>query len=223
MREEDKREFKDVVTAVMDVYGKEMSAPVLRLWWAALEPFSLAEVRHGLTKFVRSPDSGSFPPRPADIIRMIEGTAGDRGMIAWGKVQEAIGRVGGYQSVAFDDPVIHVCIEDMGGWPKLCATESQEMTFRAAEFAKRYRAHAEAGVQRFAPYLTGRHESENRIAGFKAPPPVLIGNPEKALLVIEKGSSAPTLQITRERGNVSQLIAQALAGKVDNSDADKST
>lgn len=196
MLEADKREFVEVLKAVLDLYGKEASAPVLRLWWAALEQFSIEEVRHGLTRFVRSADSGSFAPKPADIIRMIEGSAGDRGMIAWGKVQEAFGRVGGWKSVAFDDPIIHVIIDDMGGWPKLCSTEGDEMPFRSAEFAKRYRAYAERGLERFPPYLTGRHEESNRLHGHPVPPPLLIGDPAKAAKVIEDGSSMPRLQIT---------------------------
>ena len=196
MQEADKRDFADMLKAVLDLYGKEASAPVLRLWWAALEQYSSDEVRHGLTRFVRSADSGTFPPKPADIIRMIEGTSGDRGMIAWGKVQEAFGRVGGWQSVAFDDPVIHAVIEDMGGWPKLCSTEGDEMPFRAADFAKRYRAYAERGLERFPPYLTGRSEADNRLRGYPVQPPMLIGDPVKVSQVIEAGQAMPRLQIT---------------------------
>lgn len=196
MVEADKKEFADVLKAVLDLYGKEASAPVLRLWWAALEQFSIGEVRHGLTRFVRSPDSGSFPPKPADIIRMIEGTSGDRGTLAWSKVQEAFGRVGGWQSVAFDDPIIHAVIEDMGGWPKLCATDKDEMNFRAADFAKRYRTYAELGINRFPAYLSGRHEGDNLLRGHNAPKPILIGDPEKAMQVIQQGQETPRLQIT---------------------------
>lgn len=205
MVEADKREFAEVLKAVLDLYGKEASAPVLRLWWAALEQFSIAEVRHGLTRFVRSADSGTFPPKPADIIRMIEGTSGDRGMLAWAKVQEAFGRVGGWQSVAFDDPIIHACIEDMGGWPKLCGTEGDEMPFRSAEFAKRYRAYAEIGCERFPPYLTGRHEADNRLHGQKVAPPMLIGDPVKCAQVMQAGQTAPRLQIT-SGANIGQLL-----------------
>jgi hypothetical protein len=207
MDDGDKREFADVLKAVLDLYGKEASAPVLRLWWAALNNFSIEEVRHGLTRFVRSADSGTFAPKPADIIRMIEGTSGDRGMLAWSKVQEAFGRVGGWQSVAFDDGIIHACIEDMGGWPKLCSTEGDEMPFRSAEFAKRYRAYAEAGICRFPPYLTGRHEAGNRLHCQKVQPPMLIGDPEKAALVIQAGQDMPRLRITS--GN---MIEQVLTG-----------
>jgi len=197
MVETDKAEFANIVKAVLDMKGKEVSPAVLRLWWAALEEFSIEEVRHGITRYVRSPDSGSFAPMPADIIRMIEGGAGDRGMLAWGKVMEAIKRVGGWQSVCFDDPIIHCVLEDMGGWPKLCSTEGDEMSFRAADFAKRYRAYAERGTpERFAPYLTGRHETSNRIGGFKAPTPMLIGDTQKCAEVMAQGQDGPRTMIT---------------------------
>lgn len=206
MVETDKAEFANIVKAVLDMKGKEVSPAVLRLWWAALEEFSIEEVRHGFTRYVRSPDSGSFAPMPADIIRMIEGSAGDRGMLAWSKVQEALKRVGGWQSVCFDDPIIHCVLEDMGGWPKLCSTESNEMSFRAADFAKRYRAYAERGMPaQYPPYLTGRHETSNRIGGFTPPPPMLIGDPQKCALVLEKGQEGPRLQIT-SAANIGKLL-----------------
>lgn len=207
MFEADKREFAEILRATLDLYGKEASAPVLRLWWASLEKFSIEEVRHGFSRFIQSPDNGSFYPKPADIIRMIEGTAGDRGMIAWGKVQEAIVRVGGYQSVAFDDPIIHACIEDMGGWPKLCTTDRDDMPFRAADFAKRYRAYVERGAEVSVPYLVGRSETENRLNGYKPAPPVLIGDPQKAALLIGQGRDTPRLQITSGK-NLGQLLGE---------------
>ena len=58
MQEGVKRVFRDVMAATLDLYGKTASAPVLRLWWASLEPYTIDEVRHGFTKYVRSPDNG---------------------------------------------------------------------------------------------------------------------------------------------------------------------
>ena len=196
MQDNEKREFRDIVTATMDVYGKETSPDVLRIWWASLQNFSIDEVRSGFSKYVRSTEYGRFAPKPADIITMIEGTTSDRGMIAWEKVREAIGRAGGYRSVCFDDEIIHVVIEGMGGWPTLCATEKEELPFRAAEFAKRYRAHSEAGVPAYPAYLVGRSEASNGMNGFKSDPPLLIGNPEKASAVLAFGSDKPLLRIT---------------------------
>ena len=41
MVETDKAEFANIVKAVLDMKGKEVSPAVLRLWWAALEEFSI--------------------------------------------------------------------------------------------------------------------------------------------------------------------------------------
>lgn len=43
---------------------------------------------------------------------------------AWVKVRMAIREHGAYASIQFDDPVIHSCVEAMGGWPFLCDTET---------------------------------------------------------------------------------------------------
>lgn len=198
MENTDKHEFKSILGAVMDLYGKELSVPLLQLWFSSLQRFSMDEVRAGLSRYVQSADSGSFAPKPADIIRMIEGSAIDRGTLAWGKVIESIRRVGGYQSVCFDDAIIHCVIEDMGGWGKLCATEEIEIHFRAADFAKRYRAYAErGGPDRFSPYLTGRSEEQNRIQGHKTAPPMLVGDQAKCALILEKGRSMPRIDINQ--------------------------
>lgn len=209
MFDTDKREFRDIITATMDVYSKDTSPDVLRIWWAALLNFSIDEVRSGFSKYIRSTEYGRFPPKPADIITMIEGTTSDRGMIAWEKVREAVIRAGSYRSVCFDDPLIHVVIEGMGGWPALCATTKDEMPFRAAEFAKRYRAHSEAGVSEHPAYLVGISESSNSMHGFKSEGPFLIGDATKAAEVMALGSDKPTLRITSGK-KVEELAALAV-------------
>lgn len=197
MFETDKADFRDIMMATMDVYSKDVSKEVLRLWFAALEPYSLAEVRAGFSRYIKSTESGSFPPKPADIIRMIEGSSSDRGMIAWATVHEAIVRVGSYRSVCFDDPIIHLCIEAMGGWVTLCGMSTEDMPFRAADFAKRYRGYAERGAPAdFPAYLVGISEASNGMHGFKCDPPAMVGDQAKAALVMEKGSAAPRLKIT---------------------------
>lgn len=214
MVEEDKRDFASVLRATLDVYGKEASPDVLRIWWAALQDRSIDEVRIGFSRYIRSTDSGTFPPKPADIIRMIDGTSADRGMQAWAKVLEAIQRVGGYRSLAFDDPIIHVVIEAMGGWSGLCVTPKDEMQFRAAEFAKRYRGYAEiGGVETFPAYLVGRSEAQNNLNGFKSEAPVLIGNAEAAAKVVALGSASPRLQITS--GKAASDLAQSVVKAIE--------
>jgi hypothetical protein len=38
-------------------------------------------------------------------------------------------QVGAYQSVVFDDPLIHLVLEDLGGWIKICSTLIKDLIF----------------------------------------------------------------------------------------------
>lgn len=208
MFDADKKPFAEVVRASMDVYGRDVSPDVLRIWWAALQEFSIDEVRTGFSRYIKSTESGTFPPKPADIIRMIEGSSSDRGALAWAKVLEAAQRVGAYRSVCFDDPIIHNVIEAMGGWTAICAMEKDEQPFRSAEFAKRYRTYAETGGAREYPaYLLGIHEATNSLHGYKSQPPMLIGDQDKAGQVMSLGASGKRLQI-RELPNSTGTFLQ---------------
>ncbi|MFO0207809.1 MAG: DUF6475 domain-containing protein, partial [Betaproteobacteria bacterium] len=111
-----------MLSAVAAVYGREITPEVTAIYWAALAPYDLGAVRQAFDRHVRNPDAGQFLPKPADLIRMLGGTTADSAMQAWAKVEKAIRRVGGHESVVFDDALIHRCIDDMGGWVKVCDT-----------------------------------------------------------------------------------------------------
>lgn len=66
--ESDKAEFAEMVTAAMEIHGREPSAMALRLWWRTLDGYSLGDVREAFGSYLSDPDSGRFPPTPAAII-----------------------------------------------------------------------------------------------------------------------------------------------------------
>ena len=51
----------------------------------------------------------------ADILRMMQGTSLDSALSAWAKVDKAVRRVGTYETIVFDDEIIHRVIHDMSG------------------------------------------------------------------------------------------------------------
>jgi hypothetical protein len=130
MRREDYDRFAQMLAAASDLYGKSISGGAMTLWWEALRRYDVADVERAFRAAVSNPESGQFMPKPADIIRAIDGTSGDRSLLAWGKVMDAMRAVGAYNSVAFDDPVIHAVVSDMGGWPKLCREELHRMPWK---------------------------------------------------------------------------------------------
>ncbi len=161
----------------------------MRLYWCALEQFELAEVKAAFQAHLSNPDTGQFMPKPADVMRYVKGGTQTQALQAWSKVANAIRSVGGHASVVFDDPLIHVVIEEMGGWISLCQTLLKDLPFRANEFEKRYAAYVLHPPLHYPKQLTGLIEGQNRMNGYDyaIKPPLLIGDPKRALQVLQNG------------------------------------
>lgn len=198
MTEEDKPELFTLIASVQSFYGKDVSAFSLGVWWQACQGFDLEQVCKALNAHAIDPESGVYAPRPADVMRMLRGTATDRALQAWGKVMDAMQRVGAYRSVVFDDAVIHAVIEDLGGWMKLCRSEMADLSYTEHRFCESYRAYVNrpAALERYPSLLLGQFELDNRQHGHCCSPPVLLGDPVKARNVLALGSSDGRQQIT---------------------------
>lgn len=60
------------------------------------------------------------------LIAILEGTTSDRASEAYRKVFNAIKAHGSAHSVCFDDPLIHIVIDRLGGWTGLCHSKHLE-------------------------------------------------------------------------------------------------
>lgn len=196
MNRDEFQRFSMALTACAELYGKTVSEGAMTLWWQALERFDLAQVERAFRLAVESPDTGQFMPRPADIIKRIDGTSADRGLIAWGQVLGAMSRVGAYQSVAFDDPAIHAAIQDLGGWVKLCREESDDLPFVQRRFTDAYRAYVGRPDLPYPAILQGDHEQVN-IAGGRGGNqlPVFIGDKGKAMVVARLSNNQQSVPV----------------------------
>lgn len=188
MNRSDYDRFAQTLTGVAELYGKSISAAAVSLWWDALKRFELADIERAFRAAISSPENGQFMPKPADLIRAIEGTSGDRSLLAWGKVMDAMRGAGAYNSVAFDDPVIHAAISDMGGWPKLCREDLEQLPFLQKRFCDLHKALSNGATPMIA-YLPGEFELTNRLNGKPVAPPYLIGNPAAAARLLADNPS----------------------------------
>ena len=219
MIDTEKTEFAVLLKSVMDYYGKDVTPFLVSIYWDGLKRFDFEDVSRALNAHAQNPDSGQFWPKLADLVRMIEGSTESQGMRAWSKVRSAITSVGKMQSVVFDDPLIHVCIAEMGGWYALACCMESELPFKARDFEKRYQAYrSRREVPEFQPMLIGGHEADNRLNGFSdRTKPVLIGNPERAQVVLERGRGHGVVRITDGRAAAAKLAAR-LQASARNSD-----
>jgi hypothetical protein len=188
MRASEFQDFRELLANALSFYRQDVTPFMLDVWWQACQGFELGQVRKAMTTHAMDPERGQFQPKPADIVRQLQGTHTDRSLMAWGKVYEAMARVGAYSTVAFDDPCIHLAIEDMGGWPKLCRSTSDELPFVQKRFCDTYKAYS--GRQdrpKHPPMLLGAHDAENARRGYRSQQPALIGSPATAQAVIQSG------------------------------------
>jgi hypothetical protein len=198
MEIDDFQKFHDGISGVMSFYGKSVSRFALDVWWTVLRRFDLAAIVDAFNRHLANPDTGQFAPKPADIIRMLQGSTQDSALRAWAKVDHAVRSVGTYCDVVFDDALIHRVIQDMGGWIALGAKKEDEWPFVAKEFENRYRGFSARGES--PPYpatLVGLAAAHNGRKGYLSEKPVLIGNERSARQVLRRGGDHPPLGLHR--------------------------
>lgn len=194
MTPHDKPAFAHLIAMLGEYYGREISEGLIGMYWQGLEEYDIEAIRDALNRHMRNPDTGSFMPRIADITRMLHGSTQDSALRAWAKVDKAVRHVGTYQSVVFDDPLIHAVVQDMGGWVGLGSRTEDEWPFVAREFETRYRGYRVRLASRDYPrVLIGISEAHNARTGKAIQPPVLIGDQAAAQRVMAGGSSAPAV------------------------------
>jgi hypothetical protein len=120
-----------------------------------LKNYSLAAIKAAIYSYIHHESDGRFMPKPADIIRHLCNDKKQRALDAWSQVESAIRHIGRYSSVAFEDHVIHVVIQKMGGWVKLCSHKVCQMPALANTFVKAYTACLEQLPQAIPDFISG--------------------------------------------------------------------
>ena len=198
MNEAQKPDFVKLITEVLAFYKQDTSRFAVSVWWEAAKHFEFEQVAKAITAHAMDADRGQFTPKPADLVRQLQGTSTDKAMIAWGKVHDAMGRVGAYSDVVFDDPAIHAAIEDLGGWVKICRGEISELSYLQHRFCEAHKAYSNRGQFDYPRRLIGDRSPDELFAkrGLKPPAPAVVGDIDKARLVYRGGAIGGKAEIT---------------------------
>jgi len=213
MKPTDREKFAEVLAGVHDFYGKDLSKFAVQVWMQACEAFDVEQVTKALSAHLMDPERGQFMPKPADIVRNLQGTRTDRSLLAWGKVLDAMQRVGAYESVVFDEAAIHAAIEDLGGWVTICRGEMKDLPFVEKRFCDSYKAYINKGDFGFPGELAGVHAIENFARGFRVAPPMLIGNRTDALKVRALGGTKAKTEFTPLLQAIKEMEAPRLGNE----------
>lgn len=155
--------FKEYLATLCELHDRTMSKLLTDLYWKVLGPFTDEQCEKAFKELIYS---SKFFPKPVDFIEVLRGKNENRATEAWLIVLESVRRIGNYQSVKFNDPVIHSVVQAMGGWPQLCTMEMAEEKWKQKEFERLYEVILEQ-EGKHPDYLPGTHEMENFRTGFE--------------------------------------------------------
>jgi len=198
MQSTDKKRFATLLAGIADYYGRELSNGVIALYWQGLQHIDIEAVEKALWDHTQNPDAGQFMPKIADVVRSLQGRTQDQAALAWAKVDAAVRRVGSYADVAFDDPLIHRVVAEMGGWIWFGTQHDKEWPFIAQRFETIYRGYKlRSEAPDYPPLLIGLANAQNAMDGQPMQPPMMIGNARHAQAVQAGGSAQPLISMRR--------------------------
>lgn len=179
--------FSEILSAMVEIFSNNpLSKMGKRMYFEALKAYPYDQVAKAFSVAMQSHKYNTLP-KPADIIEIITGKPSDINHIAQieaSKVWAAIGQIGSYQSVVYDDPTTQAVIKlYYGGWITMCVEvlESEKGWFQK-DFVKAYVAYHSQGIKEHG-HLVGIVERDNTMNGHlkHIPEPIPIGDKKRAL------------------------------------------
>lgn len=188
----DKKDFALLIAGVYAYHRQPCSDALIGMYWRGCQHWDFEQVQKAVDQLTRDAEAGKFPPKIGDLTRALEGTHTDRAQLAWGKALAAMGSVGAYTDVVFDDPAIHATIEDLGGWPKVCRTDTKELNYLQHRFCESHKAYTGRGTFEYPRRLAGDRSPDSEFERKGLPPPkhALVGDAQRCLQVYEGGNAA---------------------------------
>lgn len=154
MTKDDIKPLAEILNLLAAGLDTEMTTVKHKFYHSALSDLSIEDIKKAANHIART---ATFFPKPVDFRNAISGNMEDNAINSWTKALKAKNQ---YESVRFDDLVIHSTIEAMGGWIKFCTMEEYDSEkWQMTDFIKIYKAVASRGEH--PDYLSGRLELEN--------------------------------------------------------------
>jgi Domain of unknown function (DUF6475) len=205
-------EFVPLFSMLCEVYNREWTKMLSSAYFLVLQDLTKEEFEKAI-KSVLAGRKYSTMPLPADFLEAANGNPEEVAIIALNFVIKAIGRVGIYQSVDFQDAKIHATIEAMGGWQKICLLTHDEWKFASKEFVSTFKALLNRNVNP-AQILVGQCDQHNIFRGvISSPQDVVVvenelysqvANHSKPALTFEKSVGQKKMQ-----SNLANLVSHA--------------
>ena len=169
MNDSDKKKFHEIMMAAGEVYNREITKPLLKIYFAALSDLTIRQVNDAVMQHIKSTDTAaSFFPKPAEIIKRAFGSdedgkrrIEDRANMAWSVILGKISSIGSYGNLEIEDKQALAAVKGIGGWQALCMCTYEQLDWKKKEFIRAYDCYERTPVEHLPQGLPGLHDIEN--------------------------------------------------------------
>ena len=128
------REFTNLINALASTFGAERDEALFLGYWMGLHDIPISDLEKGIQRGIRE---STFMPKPAEIRQLCgELTAKQHAILAWQHVPHAVLGIG---KRTFDDPLMEIAVQALGGWQHLGDMPQREFnTWARQQFIQTY-------------------------------------------------------------------------------------
>jgi hypothetical protein len=169
--ETDAKPFSDLLTAVAEFYDQTVSAARSTMFFGALNEYDFDVVVAAFNQYLQTDAAKYGFPKPIHIKEIIEGSEAERDANIWLALDEAIRKIGVWQSLVLADPFFAAAILRVWGtWVACCEYRANAddilWNSRRKDFVAAYRLAKKVGVSSAEPRLLfGYCDQQNRETG----------------------------------------------------------
>ena len=140
----DEKVFRQGIYLIETITGKAFGKNQVEIYRTLLEDIPESKFITGINNMLRERVFSNLP-MPAEIREYSLGLKEDEMMVRINRAKlllnKGISKAGIYNDVVFEDPVIHLCIDSIGGWINFCKKSSKEVEdWLKWDFPKLYRS-----------------------------------------------------------------------------------
>lgn len=164
MIESDKADFKMIMVGIGELYNKEITKPLMRIYFSSLTNYSLGDVEQGINAHTMDAKHGSFFPKPADIVRHLQAgqlSTEEKAELAWGQITYELRKTGSYGNLVLDDKQALAALRSFTSWKEFCAMDVTKLTWAKKEFLSMYSTYQNTPVEMLPSSLPGLVELQH--------------------------------------------------------------
>ena len=156
--------FRQGIYLIETITGKAFDKNQVEIYRTLLEDIPESKFITGINNMLRERVFSNLP-MPAEIREYSLGLKEDEMMVRVNRAKlllnKGISKAGIYNDVVFEDPVIHLCIDSIGGWINFCKKSSKEVEdWLKWDFPKLYRSFSTRKQTTLSLVLEGKGDKD---------------------------------------------------------------